>query len=436
SYGPGRYDPNYEDRGRDYPAPYVRWTEQRNLQAVLRLMESGGLDVAPLISHRFPVEQAADAYELIERGAQDYLGVLLEYPELGGEEARSRASTVTLRAAAGDGAVTIGFVGAGSFAGGVLLPALAAPGVEVRRRVICSAKGLSAVDKGERFGFELATTDEQVVMGDDSVDAVFLATRHDLHAAQVLEALGAGKHVFVEKPLALQVSDILAIDEVVQGAGGGEGAPLVTVGFNRRFAPLTREVREFFADVDAPLTVSVRFNAGTLEGDHWAEDEEVGGGRIVGEACHGIDLATYLVGAEPVRVFCESVGGPHAPSITQDQCFITLRHANGAVSSIAYLAGGDRSLPKERVEVIGGGRVAIIDDFRGLTLVKDGTSRERRLRTQDKGHVAEVRAFLEAVAGRGTAPIPWNELRAVSLAAVYALHSLREGMPVTVSARS
>lgn len=434
SYGPGRYDPSYEDRGRDYPAPYVRWTEQRNLEAVLRLMASGDLDVTPLISHRFPVERAAEAYELIESPAPKYLGVLLEYPDIGSEEARRRQATVTLRSAAGGGAVNVGFIGAGSFAGAVLLPALAASGVEVRRRVICSAKGLSAVGKGERFGFELATSNDRVVLADDSVDTVFVATRHDLHAAQVMAALCAGKHVFVEKPLALQVADILAIDEALQAASAGDGAPVVMVGFNRRFAPATREVREFFADVGAPITVSVRFNAGRLDGDHWAEDEEVGGGRIVGEACHGIDLATHLVGSEPVRVFCESVGGPGAPSITQDQCFITLRHANGAVSSIAYLAGGDRSVPKERVEVIGGGRVAIIDDFRELTLVRDGRARKRRLHGQDKGHVAAVQAFLEAVAGRREAPIPWEDLRSVSLAAAHALRSLREGMPLAVSA--
>lgn len=433
SYGPGRYDPGYEDRGRDYPPAYVRWTEQRNLQAVLDLMAGGGLDVGPLISHRFPVERAAEAYELIEHDADGYLGVLLEYPEIGDADTQRRDSTVTLRPAV-DGGIGLGFVGAGSFAGAVLLPSLDEAGVEVRRRVICSARGLSAIDKGERFGFERATSDEQEVLTDEFVDAVFLATRHDLHAAQVMRALSAGKHVFVEKPLALQASEILQIDDMLRALREEEGAPVLMVGFNRRFASASRRVREFFGDVSAPITVSIRFNAGAIAEDHWAQDEEVGGGRIVGEACHGIDLATYLVGSAPVRVFCEGVGGRDAPSITQDQCFITLRHANGAVSSIGYLAGGDRSLSKERVEVIGGGRAAVIDDFRGVTLVKNGKTRERRLKAQDKGHTAELRDFLQAVCGRAEAPIPWAELRAVSLAAIYALRSLREGMPLEVSA--
>jgi len=206
---------------------------------------------------------------------------------------------------------------------------------------------------------------------------------------------------------------------------------MLLVGFNRRFSPAAIFVREFFAGVGAPLAVSIRFNAGAIPAEHWTQDEEVGGGRIIGEACHAIDLATFLVGAPPVRVYAESVGGSPG-QVTDDQCFITLRHANGAVSSVAYLAGGDRAFPKERVEVLGGGRVAVIDDFRSVVTSAGGRMRTKRLGAQDKGHQAEVKAFTDAIASGGPAPIPWSDLYAVSLASILAVRSLREGIPFEI----
>ncbi|HEX2254226.1 MAG TPA: bi-domain-containing oxidoreductase [Thermoanaerobaculia bacterium] len=433
SYGPGRYDPAYEERGRDYPAAYVRWTEQRNLQAVLELMAAGRLDVEPLVSHRFDLAEAEQAYELIDRGDEPFLGVVLRYP---GVEARRPSRAIAPAAVApADGRVGVALVGTGGFARAVLLPAIAAAGDVLRPEVLCSARGLSAADAAERSGFPAAVSDEEEVYANPRVQAVFIATRHDLHAAQVERALAAGKHVFVEKPLALDVEGIARVEQALEAAsaaGPGGGRPLLMVGFNRRFSPAAEEVRRFFAGVSAPRTVSFRFNAGALEPEHWAQDPEVGGGRIVGEACHAIDLVTYLVGSPPVRVFAESIGGPAAPAITDDQCFITLRHADGSVSSIGYLAGGDRAFPKERVEVFGGGRVAVIDDFREVVTVAGGRTRRQRSLQQDKGHRGEVERFARAVAAGGPEPIPWPELRAVSLAAVLAVRSLREGMPVTV----
>jgi len=279
----------------------------------------------------------------------------------------------------------------------------------------------------------LATTDEAAVVADEGVDTILFLTRHDRHGEEDSRALEAGKNVFVEKPLALTTQEIAQIDGLMRDGEGGVAPPILMVGFNRRFAPASRRVREFFADIDSPLTVSIRFNAGTLPDEHWAQDDEIGGGRIVGEACHGIDLAAYLAGAPPIRVYCDGVGGTAAPTVTQDRCFLTLRHANGAVSSIAYLAGGDGSVPKERVEVVGGGRMAIIDDFRGVALARDGRTKSTRARARDKGHRAGVQAFVEAAGGRAPAPVPWPELRAVSLAAIYALQSLREGMPLDVT---
>jgi len=241
-------------------------------------------------------------------------------------------------------------------------------------------------------------------------------------------ALRAGKHVFAEKPLGLSVEEVASVESALTEASDR----VLMVGFNRRFSPAALAVRSFFRDVAQPLTIGVRFNAGAIPPEHWTQSLEEGGGRIIGEACHGIDLACFLAGSPPVRVFAESVGGPSAPRVTDDQCFITLRHANGSVSSVAYLAGGDRACGKERVEVLGGGRMAVIEDFRTVTTASGGRVRTKRRWSQDKGHLAELRAFATAVQSGGPWPISWPELRAVSLAAILAVRSLREGVPFDI----
>lgn len=426
SYGPGRYDADYEERGQDYPAAYVRWTEQRNMHSALELMASGRLDVAPLITHRFDIAQAQAAYQLIEAASEPYLAVVLQYPDAAEREPLER---IELRSRAPAGRVGVGCLGAGGFARTVLLPIIE-KNSKLDPVVLCSAGGRSATHTGGKRGFSRVATDENEVFGSTDVQAVFVITQHDQHARQVLGAIRAGKHVFVEKPLALSADEILEIEQALHERGAE--APLVMVGFNRRFSPAARQARELFAQVKAPLTVSVRFNAGTIPPDHWTQDERTGGGRIIGEACHGIDLATYLVGSPPVRVFAESIGGPNAPEVTDDQCFITLRHANGSVSSIAYLAGGDRAYPKERVEILGGGRLAVIDDFKVLETSVGGKRGKKRGWQQDKGHRAEIEAFAEALTRGGPAPISWNEIRAVSLASILAIRSIREGIPFEI----
>jgi predicted dehydrogenase len=317
----------------------------------------------------------------------------------------------------------------------VLLPALKECG-KLRLATLCSAGGVSAAHVGTKLGFEQATTDEEAVFGDPNLSAIVSISRHDQHAAHVVKALRAGKHVFVEKPLCLTVEELQEIEGALVGVQASacpsqpEGwTPTVMVGFNRRFSPAARQLRSFFADVAGPLTISVRFNAGAIPADHWTQDEIEGGGRIIGEACHGIDLATYLAGSPPLRVYAESVGsrGDTTQAITDDQCFITLRHASGSVSNIAYLAGGDKALPKERVEVFGGGHVGVIDDFRTVTTTARGKSKTTKLGAQDKGHRAEIEAFADAVASGGPWPIPWEDLRGVTLASILAVRSLREG---------
>jgi len=430
SYGPGRYDPSYEEHGRDYPPAYVRWTEQRNIQAILDLMATGKLDVSPLITHRFPIEKADSAYELIKTNKEPYLGVVLTYGEACDRSAESAIALKAFRSGS-DGKIPFGFIGAGNFARMVLAPIIAKES-RLHPKTICSAGGLNAVHLGKKLGFETAVADEDVIFQDSSISTVFIATRHDQHARQVVKAIGAGQNVFVEKPLALTTDEL---NEIEAALTAEELSPLLMVGFNRRFSPAAVALRGFLENISVPVTVSIRFNAGFIPPEHWTQDNQAGGGRIIGEACHGIDLATYLVGAPPVRVYAETIGSRQQGEITDDQCFITMRHADGSISGIGYLAGGDKAYPKERVEVFGGGCVGIIDDFRELTLVRRGKTRHKRFWAQDKGHRAEVSAFVDAVTGKGVTPIPWEHIRDVSRAAILAVQSIREAMPFDIQQR-
>jgi predicted dehydrogenase len=424
SYGPGRYDPFYEEQGHDYPRPYVRWTEQRNIQAVLDLMANGTIDVEPLISHRFDFENASNAYQLIKSGSEKYLGVILAYAET--SDATVSRQTIRLRTVEAQDTTTVGVLGAGNFARMILLPSLfRVP--SVRAKTICSSGGVSAGHTGRKLGFEIATTDVDSVFADPEIDAVFVLTRHDQHARQVLGAIKANKHVFVEKPLCLTMDELNEIEQAYR-----KNSSLLMVGFNRRFTPATKAVREFFAHVRSPLTLSIRFNAGPIPSDHWTHDDLIGGGRIIGEACHAIDLATFLCGAAPVKVYAESVASMTTDEITDDQCHLTLRHANGSISQITYVSSGDKAYPKERIEVFGGGRVAVIDDFRSVTTCCSGKLDTKRMRTQDKGHAGEVDAFLSALRDGGGSPIIWRDIHAVSLASILAVRSLREGVPFEI----
>lgn len=425
SYGPGRYDPAYEEGGHDYPPGYVRWTEGRNLQAFLDLLAAGRLDVRPLITHRFPLARADEAYELIGgEAAASALGVVITYPEA---PAALPSTAVTLDSSrtAPAGALRLGALGAGAFAAGVLFPALRGlPGIE--RVGLAAATGLKAAHVGRRFGFRYACTDERRILDDPQINTVAVLTRHGLHAAQTLAALRAGKHVFCEKPLALREQDLRAIAAALQQAPG-----LLCVGFNRRFAPMARRLRRFLEPAGEPLVLHVRVNAGLLPPGHWHYDAEQGGGRIVSEVCHFIDLLTYLAGALPVRVHTRAAAG--GGRYRDENVVVALEFADGSLGTVAYLAAGDRALPKERIEVFGGGRAAVLDDFRRLELASGGRRQvTRALLRQDKGHRALWQAFAAAVAAGGPPPIPLEELMAVSLATLAARDSLRLGQALPV----
>ncbi|MCX7851899.1 MAG: bi-domain-containing oxidoreductase [Caldilineales bacterium] len=429
SYGPGRYDPTYEEEGRDYPYAYVRWTEQRNMAAFVDLAAQGRLDVQPLISHRFPLTEAPRAYDLVTgRVAEPYLAILLTYPETPDPTRRVvlaplpavRAADVSPRPT-----VRLGVLGAGNYAISTLLPALKdLPGLE--RVGIASSGGLSASSAGRRFGFGFAATGEEAILGDERINTVAILTRHNAHARQVLAALAAGKHVFVEKPLCLTEAELATIAGYYAGL---DPAPMLMVGFNRRFAPLVVTLKTHLAAIAEPLYVACRVNAGYLPPDHWLHDPTVGGGRLVGEGCHFVDLLLHLLPGEPVRVTARAL--PDGGRYRQDNVVVTLECADGSLGVLSYLANGNRRLGKERIEVFGGGWSAVLDDYRTLSIHGPGRSVQRRawLR-QDKGHRAEWEAIVAHLTAAAAPPIPPAVLFRSMQVTFAAQRSLVTGEPV------
>lgn len=430
SYGPGRYDPNYEDAGVDYPYAYVRWTEQRNLEAVLEQIAIGRLDVRRLTSHTFAVEHAEQAYELIGTGSQPHMGVLLTYSIGATDQSRRvQLSGGGRRPARAGTSIGIGLVGAGVYGSSVLAPALVRI-AGVRLRVICSAGGVSAATVGDRLGFEAATTSFDEVTADREVDAIVIATPHHLHAEQSLLALRAGKHAFIEKPLAISAEQLAAFRDGLLDLG--TEVPLWMVGFNRRFADPSRLVAGAFATYSGPMTLTYRFNAGPLDRDHWLHDPAIGGGRLIGEACHALDLAAFLVRGQIVRVFadCPAAGGKQPGG--DDQASIVARFDNGSVATISYMSGGSKDFPKERIELFGGERVAVIDDFHTVTLAANGRTKQHTFAKREKGHRQALEAFVAAVRGGLAPPIPPESLLNVSAAAIAVVQSIQTGSPVEV----
>lgn len=430
SYGPGRYDTAYEQKGRDYPLGYVRWTETRNMEAFLQLLAEGKLDVQSLISHRFPIERAESAYDLIsEKVPQSFLGVLITYAE--NAELEPRLALVDETVAPNvqqHGRVRIGVLGAGAFAATMLLPALKRT-EKVNLIGISAATGSHARHAADKFGFRYCATDEEEILSDPEVDAVVIATRHHLHAEQVVKALRSGKHVFCEKPLCLNE---IELHEIIRARRDQHRPLALMVGFNRRFAPMAVKMRNFLADVREPLVMHYRVNAGFIEPDHWTNDPEQGGGRILGEVCHFIDLMVFMAGTVLIEVRTDAI--TNAGRYSADNIIVSLRFSNGSHGTITYLANGDRAYSKERLEVFGGGCVAVLDDFRSLELVHQGRKRITRSRfRQNKGHSAELQAFVDAIQNGGEPPIRFSDILTVSLATFAAAESFRTGLPVSVN---
>jgi polar amino acid transport system substrate-binding protein len=426
SYGPGRYDPEYEERGHDYPFGYVRWTEKRNIEAFLELVKEKRIDVESLTTHRFGVDDAERAYELLTADSgEPYLGVLLRYDpdrELKRDVhlAESRRSIVSP-----EQSVRVGVIGAGGYVTAMLLPHFKSTGAELVS--VATASGVTAIDAGKKFGFRSAVSDAGDVIGDDNVNLVLVGTRHDSHAKLAIEALARDKHVFVEKPLAL--NDV-ELNEVLDVASRSRGQ--LMVGFNRRFSPLARAAKEFFVGRQTPLSILYRVNAGRLPAEHWLHDPIQGGGRIVGEVCHFIDLMQYWTGSQPVSVFAEAIGARQDNVINHDSVFVTLRFADGSNGCVAYLAEGDKALAKERMEIFAEGKTFVIDDFRQATGFRNGREEKISLRAQDKGQADQVKAVSEVVLKGGPAPITLDELSSTTRATFRVLDSLRLRQPINI----
>jgi predicted dehydrogenase/threonine dehydrogenase-like Zn-dependent dehydrogenase len=416
SYGPGRYDPDYEQRGNDYPAGFVRWTEQRNFQAVLELLRTRSLDVQPLISHRFAFDVAPAAYELLASSREPYIGILLEY----GQSASRDTSIAAVASGAAPARRTaqaspaVAFIGAGNHAARVLMPAFAAAGA--RLYGVASQGGVTAAHCARKFAIGRATTDAAVLIDAHDVDAVVIATRHDSHASLVLQALRAGKHVFVEKPLAVSADEVDAIVDAWEGSQVDGSRPHLVVGFNRRYAPQVVRMKALLAKLPEPKSLIATVNAGAVPATHWTQDRRSGGGRIIGEACHFVDLLRFLAGHPIERASIDTLGDGRV-NLT-DSVAITLRFADGSVGSIHYLANGHRAVPKERVEVFCAGRVLQLDNFRRLRGYGWPGFSRLNLWRQDKGQRALVQAFVDAMRTGAGAPIPFQELIEVSRAVI------------------
>jgi predicted dehydrogenase/NADPH:quinone reductase-like Zn-dependent oxidoreductase len=414
SYGPGRYDPAYEDQGQDYPVGFVRWTAQRNFEAVLDMMATGRLDVSGLVSHRIPLDRAESAYAVVS-GSEPSLGILLEYPSAAQSTAENTfACRVQLPAAANrpisGSAPSVAFVGSGNYATAVLIPAFKAGGA--RLVTVVSSKGVSGVHAGRKFGFEATSTDPASVFGDTTIDAVVVATRHDSHAPFVLAALDAGKHVFVEKPLCLTIEEVAEI-EAAHARALPKNSPMVMVGFNRRFAPHVQRIKALLGGVSGPKSFVMTVNAGSIPAGHWTQDPAVGGGRVIGEACHFIDLLRFLAGSPIVSHARAAMDSPSADTVT-----LQLGFRDGSIGTVHYFANGTKAFPKERLDVFAQGRVLQLDNFRVLRGFGWPGFKTMRLWRQDKGQAACAEAFLSAVRDSGEAPIPFNEVLEVSRVAI------------------
>lgn len=418
SYGPGRHDPSYEIAGHDYPLPYVRWTEQRNMEAFLALVADGKVTPARLVTHRFAIGDAEQAYGLMERG-EPHLAMLLTYANASPERAERRIARAPQQGEADPS--TVAFIGFGNYAKGMLLPALRKV-AGVKLATVVTSTGLSARHAGEKFGFATIATESEAAIEDWSVGTIFIATRHDTHSPLATAALNAGKHVFCEKPLAL---DDAGLDEVLAAAAAS--TKVLTVGFNRRFAPSLVSAKAALEPRSGPLVMIYRVNAGAIPADNWVQRDE-GGGRIVGEACHFVDALTYLCGSLPTEVSAVAARG-HDDAVSS-----LVKFADGSTGAIVYSSLGDAAVTKEYIEIFAAGVVVQLDDYCSLAVTRDG-KRKSQKSAQDKGQTALVAAFMRAAKNGEEPPIPLVELEAVTRATFAIEESLRTGAVVAFSTR-
>jgi predicted dehydrogenase/threonine dehydrogenase-like Zn-dependent dehydrogenase len=429
SYGPGRYDPAYEEGGKDYPVGFVRWTEQRNFEAVLDLMADGSLNVAPLITHRFPIEQAQHAYDVIT-GREPAIGIILQYPQGEVLGTRTLERTIALRSPTAEraaprlnagSAVRIGVIGSGNYGTQVLLPAFKAAGAQFV--TVASRSGITGLHAARKFDGEETTTDVATVFARNDIDAVVIATRHDSHARYVCQALAAGKSVFVEKPLVIGSDELTEVMVAYDRAVTQYPALTLMVGFNRRFAPHIVKARQLLASIAEPKCLVMTVNAGAIPLKHWTQDQDAGGGRLIGEGCHFVDLLRFLVGVPIADYEVRSIGIP-VGGTSSDKFTLTLGFQDGSIGTLHYFANGHRSFPKERLEIFCANRVLQLENFRWMNAFGWSGFRKMNLWRQDKGQRACTEEFVNAVRHGTSSPIPFEELVEVSRVCIEAARSL------------
>ncbi len=420
SYGPGRYDVNYEENGLDYPFSYVRWTEQRNMEAFLELLSRKAIDVRPLITHVFDITDAEKAYNIIlGKTKKPYIGILLTY-----KANNNKKNTLTQVNTQPVNAINVGFIGAGSFAQSYLIPGVKSWGASLDG--VVTLKGIDSKNVSDKFKFNFCSSDADEVLKKEDINTVFIATTHSSHTDLVIKAFKANKNVFVEKPLSINRAQLKAVIETKAGFHHH-----FMVGFNRRFAPISRSIKKEFKNVDEPLVINIRVNAGLIPKNHWTQQPEVGGGRIVGEVCHFIDLMQYFTNAEPVKVFAESISTGNTNITPEDNIAIVVKFNNGSIGNLTYLANGNKSMTKERIEVFGGGNIGIINDFRDGMFFRDGKT--IKLKSSGKGHKEEITAFLNAVKDGKESPISFRSICLTTLTTFKILDSLSTGLPQEIS---
>jgi predicted dehydrogenase/threonine dehydrogenase-like Zn-dependent dehydrogenase len=416
SYGPGRYDASYEEDGKDYPFAYVRYTEQRNMETFLDLISQKAIDLASLITHTFDIAEAEKAYDIVLGKVQEpHIGILLSYPDGGKKD----TSMVQIKSDP-ISSINAGFIGAGSFAQSYLIPYAKREGASLD--TVVTSKGITAKNVAEKFGFNKASSEAQDVITNKEINTVFIATPHNSHASYTMEALKAGKNVFVEKPLAMNYDELEEVRKVYS-----EGKEKLMVGFNRRFSPVAEKIKAEFENNGEPKVINIRVNAGFIPKDHWTQNPNVGGGRIIGEMCHFIDLMQFFTDSKPVKVYAESIKTNNSNITSEDNISITLSFEDGSIGNLLYLGNGDKSLPKELVEVFSGGKVGRIHDFRGGELHKG--NKVVKLKLDGKGHKQEVTAFIKSLTSNTEAPIPFESIYLTTLVTFKILDSLATGLP-------
>jgi polar amino acid transport system substrate-binding protein len=420
SYGPGRYDPVYEEGGTDYPYPYVRWTEQRNMEAFLQVLSMNNVDLKPLITHVFDIEKANEAYDIVLGKIKEFsAGILLRY-----NPSEESGKTLFTTGNPKTGKINCGFIGAGNFAQSYLIPGVKSYGASLTG--VVTSRGITSKNAADKFGFSFCSSDASDILGNKEINTVFIVTPHSSHAGLVIRALESGKNIFVEKPLAINDDQL----EAVINAKKRYGMPLM-VGFNRRFAPLTQRIRQEFEKVTEPIFINIRVNAGMVPREHWIQDPQTGAGRIIGEACHFIDLMQYLVNSEPVSVFAESIDTANTSIMPNDNFSAIIKFSNGSVGSLTYLANGDKKMPKERIEISGAGVSAVINDYKdGYIFRKE---KQIKLKSPGKGHSEEIKIFLDSISSGSNIPLDFRSICLTTATTFRILDSISIGLPQKIS---